>query len=751
MAIKLPSFRLFSTADAKTRIFLIFVAVVVISLGIFFGARYLSGPDTATGASRVANAPAGLQSVPGGQSSPEYSRALMQANANVSKEAQISGDSAVPTLINIPDLQQQPSSFAAPASSQSCTIMCPNENNVDVTKDINNFVKNGKLPQKEADALIAMAKDNVPVNEYEAALNDLVKQGKLTPEQARQLLDQYKKQHQNALLTESGKMMDSLIKSGDLPLDTANQLLALQKSGISPNDYAAELSHLVAEGKISPQTAAALLAQYTQQQGHEATKQAIFSLKQLAKEGAITPAVAKQLAELQTKNIPVDQYADELQRLVAAGKITPAEAERLLADYKAKRSMLGPTDTTLAALIQQAEKACQQDLAAQKKTAGTPPPLPASCQKLNTLKAEAARLAKLQGNNASSSEYAEELKRAVQQGLLTPEDAAKLMQRYATMNAAANNTPVTPTTGANLPGTADFARLQAAVQSEASTETAAATTNEQQAQAQAQFAAAELQAQKQAAQAQAQRIQDTQAAMAAQAQQLLAAWAQPPKMVHQAGSWAPPKAATAITGGSGVKGLSASVDSNALTTLKPPLIKAGTILFAVLDTAVNSDYPDTPVLATVVQGEYKGAKLLGRLNLAQGQNRVSLSFNLMDRQDWLKTKSVTAFAIDPDTARTVMASNVDNHYMLRYGSLFASSFLTGYSNGVLNAGNSTTGIFGTSTSHPQLSFGNNVAVALGQVGTAFTGAVQGYVNTPATVTVNSGVGLGILFMADVTQ
>jgi type IV secretory pathway VirB10-like protein len=98
-----------------------------------------------------------------------------------------------------------------------------------------------------------------------------------------------------------------------------------------------------------------------------------------------------------------------------------------------------------------------------------------------------------------------------------------------------------------------------------------------------------------------------------------------------------------------------------------------------------------------------------------------------------------------------MASSVDKHYWLRYGTLFASSFVTGYANGITTSGSTTTsGIFGTSSTHPQLSPGEKFAVGLGQVGSAFGTALQSYVNTPTTVKVNSGVGLGILFMADVT-
>jgi intracellular multiplication protein IcmE len=53
-----------------------------------------------------------------------------------------------------------------------------------------------------------------------------------------------------------------------------------------------------------------------------------------------------------------------------------------------------------------------------------------------------------------------------------------------------------------------------------------------------------------------------------------------------------------------------STTTTVTTITGAPLIKAGTIIFGVLDTAVNSDYPDTPVLVTIVDGPYKGAKLL---------------------------------------------------------------------------------------------------------------------------------------------
>lgn len=589
------------------------------------------------------------------------------------------------------------------------------------------------------------------------------------------LLAKYKKQHANTLTGESGRVMDAMIKAGQLPLGVANELLALQKSNLSPEEYAAELNRLVREGKLSPAAAAQLLAQYTQQQMREQAKKGALALQQMAKSGQITPDVAKALQALQDKNLPVDQYGAELNRLVAAGKMTPESAAKLLAQYKMQRAGLG-TMGTLTGLVSQEEakasgllndmvqnkkltpelaaalaglqqknatpaeyqNALNQLVQAKKLSPEDAQKLSASYQKLAAVRQGADRLIALQGNNASLADYAAELKRAVQAGLLTPEAAATLYEQYRAMTTPLL-TGIAPTVESNVPSAVEFARLQQRVQAGAS---APPETVE--------FTPAETKAQTDAAAAdRAQRIEQLQTAMSGQAQSLIAAW-QPPTMSHREGAPPKPKPEEG-KGGSGGSSSSGGKGSDAESGItKRALIKAGTILFAVLETAVDSDYPDTPVMATIVSGDFKGAKLLGKLSLAQGQDRVSLIFNLMDMEAWPTTKSINAFAIDPDTARTVMASSVNYHYFKRFGAIMATSFLTGYSSAITNAGTATTGIFGTSTTHPALSPGNKIAVGLGQVGTTLGTAISSYINTPTTVKVNSGVGLGILFMGEVT-
>lgn len=186
------------------------------------------------------------------------------------------------------------------------------------------------------------------------------------------------------------------------------------------------------------------------------------------------------------------------------------------------------------------------------------------------------------------------------------------------------------------------------------------------------------------------------------------------------------------------------------------LIKAGTILFAVLDTAVNTDEPG-PVMATIVQGEFQGAKVLGTTQMSSqpGNDRpekVTLNFATMSTPSLAKSVTIQGVAIDTDTARTALASDVDHHYLLRYGTLFASSFMNGYAKVITSAGtvqtNSGTGT--TSTTTPKLSGRKEVLAALGEVGKKFGDATSTYFATPNTITVNAGTGIGLLILADVT-
>jgi polyhydroxyalkanoate synthesis regulator phasin len=884
----------FSRADAKTRMLIVIVVIAAVSVAIYVGAQFLGGGNNISGHANVAGAPGGLQSVPGGQLNSEYARTLQQANAQAAQQAKMTGGSAVPTLMNVPQ---------ETSSSSQCTVLCGEQS--DVTDDINNLVNSGKISQEEANKLLDLAKNNASVGEYEATLDELVKTGKITPEQARKMLETYKRQHANSLVAASAQALDPLIKSGQLPLGVATELLALQKQGASPQEYTDKLKQLVAEGKISPEVAQQLLAQYQQQHGQETAKNGVAALKQMAKSGQISAEAADQLAKLQQGNASIDAYHAALDKLVAEGKMTPETAAKLLQQYTLQKNGgagaspagvpqaapgAGTAEAAALAAATQAVADAEQDtaddvngltnpqaaakklgddlnndlnsLVAQGKmsqdtanalqdlqnknvspeeyqkelddlvkagkispddakrlmakysalhAAKTRTALPVAdgqhlldlqkrgaspaeyqqalqdlvnsgklspedakrlgdkYQRLAQLR-EGKKLAQLANNNASPVEYANELRNAVRSGMLSPAEAAALLQKYqqnqqAKLAAQAANkpgaAPEAPPTNVNpnAPGAQGLAALQQRLQQESQQQPppqppAAPGTPEQPSVNVEDFereeAKARAEADALASEQKQKRMQALMSAMSGQAEKLVATWQQPITMKHQEGTKEEKKTGGPIGAGTGAAGEGTAGTPGGEAAGRPPLIKAGTILFAVLDTAVNSDYPDTPVMATVVQGKYKGAKLLGKLNLATGQDKVSLNFTLLDMDEWPTTVAVNAYAIDPDTARTVLASSVDHHYLLRYGSMIATSFVSGYSNAITQAGTSTTSIFGTSSTHGNLSPGNKLAVGLGQVGTTMGTAMQSYFNTPATIKINSGVAVGILFSTDVT-
>lgn len=248
-------------------------------------------------------------------------------------------------------------------------------------------------------------------------------------------------------------------------------------------------------------------------------------------------------------------------------------------------------------------------------------------------------------------------------------------------------------------------------------------------------------------------MEQKQQAMSSQASQLLTAWTSPSQqyVAGQAAEQGGGESGNGNAAGSGSeKGLSIKIGSGSKEKPSGPVfIKAGTVYYAVVSTAVNSDEPG-PVMATIINGDYKGGKLLGSI-VNQGQ-KVLLSFNMLTMPQFSKSIAINAVAIDQNTARTALSTETDNHYLLRYGTLFAATFMQGYGQAVSSAGTVTNvGPLGnTTTTHSELSPKQQIFAALGNVGTQFGNQMNSIYSTPPTVYVAAGTSVGILFMGDVT-
>ncbi len=179
------------------------------------------------------------------------------------------------------------------------------------------------------------------------------------------------------------------------------------------------------------------------------------------------------------------------------------------------------------------------------------------------------------------------------------------------------------------------------------------------------------------------------------------------------------------------------------------IAKAGTILNAIIETGINSDEP-SPVLAKIVSGELSGTRLIGKINLTG--EKVLVSFTTASIPSLQKSVSVNAIAVDPRTSRTSLASDVDNHYFLRYGVMLGAAFLGGYADALKESNQTcTTSALGTTTctSTNGLSSKQITQQALGTMGKDLANETkQKVAQLKPTITVDQGMAVGLLIMED---
>ncbi len=178
------------------------------------------------------------------------------------------------------------------------------------------------------------------------------------------------------------------------------------------------------------------------------------------------------------------------------------------------------------------------------------------------------------------------------------------------------------------------------------------------------------------------------------------------------------------------------------------LDKAGTIYNAVLETAINSDEP-SPVLAKIVSGKLKGTRLIGKM-VTSGE-KVVIEFKTASVPSKEKSIAVSAIAIDPNSSRTGLASDVDRHYFLKYGVLLGAAFLGGYADALASQNTTTTQNADGSvlTKTGQLSDKQVTQQALGSVGKELANQTRSQVQSiKPTITVNAGSAIGVLLMED---
>lgn len=182
---------------------------------------------------------------------------------------------------------------------------------------------------------------------------------------------------------------------------------------------------------------------------------------------------------------------------------------------------------------------------------------------------------------------------------------------------------------------------------------------------------------------------------------------------------------------------------------EPPLIRASTVLYAVMEMTADSDVPG-PIMARVVAGPFKGARLLGSFERSDDNLRITL--NSMSRPEY-GTVDIDAIAVNPNNASVGLATYVNNHYLQRFGGLILGGFVEGFGAAVAQSGQtSVVSPFGSvTTTNDGYSTEEQLLIAAGAGAAAAGSEIKELANTEITVRVAAGTPIGVLFLSDVEQ
>lgn len=177
-------------------------------------------------------------------------------------------------------------------------------------------------------------------------------------------------------------------------------------------------------------------------------------------------------------------------------------------------------------------------------------------------------------------------------------------------------------------------------------------------------------------------------------------------------------------------------------------IKPGDMLYGIITTGINSDVPSA-VMASIVTGDLKGYRILG--SYQRYEERLVVAFNRVVSPNG-KTTQIEAYAVDPGTTEAHVASDVDTHFLSRWGALAGAAFLEGLGEAKRYAGASSYagGGYGANTTNSDqmvwgdYSLADQAWIAAGRVGSVAGKLMEKYFDRPPTVYLDSGSEIGIL-------
>ncbi len=177
------------------------------------------------------------------------------------------------------------------------------------------------------------------------------------------------------------------------------------------------------------------------------------------------------------------------------------------------------------------------------------------------------------------------------------------------------------------------------------------------------------------------------------------------------------------------------------------VMRPGDILYAETITSLTSDLPG-PVVVDVIQGEHLGARLVGEFQLAPSADGLLIEFRSITLADG-RTTGVTAFAVDPVTAESQVASSVDRRWLARFAPGMAASFVAGLAASAAQ-GVGTALTLGSGTvvqlSSAERSTRQHLASGLAAAGEKAADLIQDAAPTGPEIRLESGTGLAVLIV-----
>ncbi len=193
-----------------------------------------------------------------------------------------------------------------------------------------------------------------------------------------------------------------------------------------------------------------------------------------------------------------------------------------------------------------------------------------------------------------------------------------------------------------------------------------------------------------------------------------------------------------------------SANDSDKSKVKLPL--AGKILYAEIVGQANSDNPG-PVIAKVLQGDYRGATLVGSFKTTR--EALVISFDKMtvettrDGEEINETVPIKAVAVDTKDIGTGLASSVDRHLVSKLTIGFMSAFAQGFGDAVSDKGTTTydTGNGTITTRNGDLDTSEQLYSAGGKaISKGGDILQQEFGNRPTTIIVKGGTPIGVLFL-----